>query len=509
MNVLLVNYPFNIKKYYLDEQYTPEHLGLEYLATILRTSEFNVRIIDGVSIPVSEDEVLKECLSPKYKLIGFTTYQSTFQDTLRITKIIKNKQDNAHLTLGGTHVSFNPKEVLKRFSSIDSVIFGEGELPLLDLAKALRNNSLGSKDIPGVVYREKDQIILSEKGFYIDNLDDLPYPARDILENRLKKGSFLSTRIQGSRGCLGSCLFCPVKPFGELHKNFINRRTRTPENVIDEIKYLNNKYGIKDFSFVDSDFLGFTQKDISRISEFADRLEKENLEIQLRISARADSVLKQKENLKNLKNLGLIVVFVGFEFGNEEDLALFNKQISLEENREAAYFLASIKLPVEVGFIMFHPFITFEKLRKNAKFLLDIKKAHLFWHFVYDMEVHPGTPQVKMLENSHLLKMDPLDSTECYEFKEEKIKNLHSYLSTVAAKMRGIDRELWNKELIHKGISEEVKNKIGKKNFNFFLRALDYYFLKTDRMSVNEHLRDVEDIIGSKSEIILVNEEDI
>ena len=194
--------------------------------------------------------------------------------------------------------------------------------------------------------------------------------------------------------------------------------------------------------------------------------------IKFRINARADSVIRHKENLIKLKKLGLLNIFVGFEFGNDEDLTLYNKNVSLNENIKAAKILEKLEIPVETGFIMFHPYITLKKLKQNADFLLKINKAFIFKHFVNDMDVYPGTFQLYKLKEDNLLNDDYLYNEKCYKYSDKKIAEFFSSLKKTALIKSEQDRKLWNNELFGKRLNKNDLEKIGRKNYNFFIKKI-------------------------------------
>ena len=471
MKIILCNLLYFEEKYYRDKHYTPEHIGLEYIAENLRNNHHSVKIIDFNSINFDQQILFKMIDTFKPELIGFSTYHSSFKKILEVSEEIK-KRSNIHITLGGVHVSFSPLFILRKHLKIDSIVFGEGEIPMSSLANEIENKTLGTRTIPGVAYRLKSKIIISNKSVLFKDFDKTILLSRDILEQRLKLGFYPSARIQGSRGCYSNCYFCPVRPFTYLHKNFELRRVRTPKHIVEEINYLNQKYHIKEFIFVDSDFLGTTENDYNRIVEFIDRLKLSKLNIKFRINARADSVIKHEENFLKLKKMGLMVIFVGFEFGNDEDLLLYNKNIMLNENLMAAEILNKFEIPFEAGFIMFHPYITLKKLKQNADFLLKINKAYIFKHFVNDMDVYPGTFQLYKLKEDNLLNDDYLYNEKCYKYSDKKIAEFFSSLKKTALIKSEQDRKLWNNELFGKRLNKNDLEKIGRKNYNFFIKKI-------------------------------------
>ncbi|MBI5374565.1 MAG: cobalamin B12-binding domain-containing protein [Candidatus Schekmanbacteria bacterium] len=289
MEILLIQPP--VEDFYQTCQRT-EPIGLAYLAASLKENGFSAKILDcqagskkyAIELP-SSLQYLKEFYIPgnlsPFKLFGhfyhfgrsfeeieneikkcgahifgISTMFSTYHgEALKVAGIIKKADKKNIVIMGGVHASSMPFELLKN-PYVDYVIIGEGEESLPLLLEAIKNEKPSSiSNIDGIGYKVDGQIKINPKVNWIDNLDLLPFPDREILHTESYKiGRTRSTKIFTSRGCPFPCTFCSVKiAMG------CSLRTRSPQKIIDEIMYCRKELGIEAFDFED-DNLGYDQE---------------------------------------------------------------------------------------------------------------------------------------------------------------------------------------------------------------------------------------------------------
>jgi radical SAM superfamily enzyme YgiQ (UPF0313 family) len=203
----------------------------------------------------------------------FTTY---YKETERVIEIIRKYAGNAYVAVGGYHASLYPEYFLND-TSADFVICGEGEIPSLELVRAIRNGS-SSESVPGLVYRENGEIkrnsVLSKP-----DISFLPCPARELLLERDYKAyrkNFIS--MITSRGCPNNCSFCTGKIIWGS-----GRRERGVHDVIGEIMECAALYKAEIINFEDDNI--FPSK--NRAVEFLELLihEKDKNGISLELTA--------------------------------------------------------------------------------------------------------------------------------------------------------------------------------------------------------------------------------
>jgi len=280
MKVLLIQPP-NQDFYYTSIRTQP--IGLAYIASSLREDGHEVGILDcradrkrAIPIPpelfylkefypfndrspfalysgyyhfgMSWEQIRQEIVRADADVYGissgFTPYHG---EALKVADMVKRWDARKIVIMGGAHVSADPEGVLKS-PLVDYVVLGEGERLLPLLLKALEKN--GKAAIDGIGCRKNGEIAVPPAGSFIDNLDAVPYPARDLLDpDSYRIGKKRATMIITSRGCPHRCAYCSA------HRTMgTTFRTRSPMNIIEEMKECRERYDIQAFDIEDDNF---------------------------------------------------------------------------------------------------------------------------------------------------------------------------------------------------------------------------------------------------------------
>ena len=326
MKVLLINPNYrNVYSYGNAKNLTPifPPMGLAYIAAVLRENNVEVKILEANADDLTYDQLKEEINNYKSDYIGITATTCLIEEANNIAKLCP---ENATVIVGGIHASSIPIETLRDFLDIDILCIGEGEYTLLDI---IRGKDLSK--IEGIAYRKENKIIKNPSRPLINDLDKLPFPAKDLLPmhkyfsagSRKKKIDY----ILSSRGCPFSCIFCSDHL---VHgKKF---RARSPENVISEIELLISR-GVEEFDFIDDNFTLLPE----RASKICDLMIEKGLNKKLiwRCSngIRIDKI--DMELLKKMKEAGCYMVSLGIESGNDEILKNMKKGITTSQVRKA------------------------------------------------------------------------------------------------------------------------------------------------------------------------------
>jgi radical SAM superfamily enzyme YgiQ (UPF0313 family) len=320
-------------------------LGLLYLGAILEQEGHKVEIIDCYAEKISREKL--ENYLQSSDAVGMNVHGDDYIASANISKMIKEIEPDIPLIIGGPNCTFCKERALNDISHADVSVIGEGEHVILDLVKYLQ----GKKkllDIPGIYYRDNGSIKSGKPLKVIDNLDNIPFPARHLVD-KYEYGDFpfgyqlkkKVTSIITSRGCPFRCRFCP------RYSNIIEEwgfRQRSVENVVKEIQELDDKY--RSVWIVDDNFLA----DTKRTHKIFDKLLEIGIEIDLLIEgARADSA--DRELYKKMKKAGVTFISYGIESGNQDILDFYNKKITLQQIQEAT------SLAREMGFFLSASFI--------------------------------------------------------------------------------------------------------------------------------------------------------
>jgi radical SAM superfamily enzyme YgiQ (UPF0313 family) len=414
---------------YYDRYCSMEPLGICYLAATLREAGFReVKLIDRGTSGFTDGELLKAILDEQPDLLGFSLNGTDMACALSLSVKIKQSLPDVHITLGGHHVTFIAEEILKIEPRIDSIVIGDGDDTICELAHALsRSEPLSS--INGISFRDGDKVIKNRQRVSGRHLDELPHPARDILELRRELGLYPVARVLTSRGCPMRCTFCTTPGFDSLRVG-ASRQDRSAENVIAEIQFLVSEFGIRQILFCADSFISpdpHYRRELEELFHFI-----KGLGINFRIMDRASIILREQEKLLPLMlEAGLERILVGIESGSETVLRRFQKGSSVSTNRRAAELIREIGIPVQHGFIMFDPYVSFDELRENLQFLKDIGEHHAEAYLRSRYEVYPGAAMLAQLKTDGLLKANTGDVYEdcyCYNFQDPKIEAFYCEL---------------------------------------------------------------------------------
>jgi len=165
-----------------------------------------------------------------------------------VAKIAKDVREDCKVIVGGPHVTFLPNQTLKECSFIDIVVRGEGEETIRELAEALEKGVW--ETVKGITFRKGDRIVNNEPRLFVRNIDEIPFPSWDLLPmGKYRFCGYKYASMLTSRGCSFNCSFCASsRLFGVFW------RGRSPENVVEEIRLLHDKFGIRNIEFVDDTF---------------------------------------------------------------------------------------------------------------------------------------------------------------------------------------------------------------------------------------------------------------
>lgn len=262
--VLLIQPPFTVEADCFIGVMPP--LGLAYLAAALAPT-CEVAILDALAAGyetqqkngdrirygLTEREILKRLADFAPHLVGISAgFSNQAEDVYALAAAIRREFPAIVQVIGGAHATALPEETLRR-SGADYVVLGEGEQTLRELVDFCRGARFARPD--GLAWRDGADIMVTPRAQFIANPDDLPLPARHLLDmeryfaiNR-PHGPQTTPRVANmitSRGCPGTCVFCAIH--GIWGKAF---RGRSVANVLVEIRELVHKYGVAEIQFED------------------------------------------------------------------------------------------------------------------------------------------------------------------------------------------------------------------------------------------------------------------
>jgi anaerobic magnesium-protoporphyrin IX monomethyl ester cyclase len=369
-------------------------IGITYLAAYLEEAGYEVGILDAEALEMNQEEIIKNIDSFHPNLLGITCTTPLYPVAVEITRSVKFLSTNIVTVLGGPHVSALPEESLNE-PSVDFVVFGEGEESLFELVTTLEGHN-NLKYIRGIGYKEGNKPIINPPRSLIDDIDRIPFPARNLVDMERYIDSIHYdkpyTLMIGGRGCPYSCIFCAsCATWGR------KVRVRSTGNVLREIEEVIERYGIENITFADDTFTLMK----NRIVDLCRGMIERSYGINFYCSSRIDTI--DEEMLGWLKKAGCKVITFGIESGEQDILTRISKGIDLEQALKAIQLTRSYGISVHTSYMIGNPGDTEERIKKTIRFALDSGSDEVQFSI---FTPYPGTPIWNELKQSGRILSD-------------------------------------------------------------------------------------------------------
>ena len=430
--ILLVQPPYKIKRK-TEPKKAFHPLGLGYIAAVLEQAGYHVGILDCIvegwntetkiqgdflRIGITPEEIKTKILDFSPDVVGISSMFFTQADNAHeIAKLAKQANKNVIVVMGGGRPTVAPEQVLAD-SNVDLVVLGEGEHTILDILKALNEDSDFS-GLDGVAFRENNKIKILPKTKFIENLDEIPFPARHLLpmDKYLKinvvHGTVRRTPVSpiiSSRGCPGGCTYCGIDQI--WGKRF---RGRSAENVAAEIEHLVNKYGVKELHFEDDNLV--------YDSERADRLFSIMIEKKLDLiwSTPNGTAIMRLDNdlLFKAKASGCYEMALGIESGDPDvRKKIIKKPLKEEKIKEVVKTLQDLDIDSIGFFIIGLPGEKKDQIEKTIQFSQELGLSGACFSIATP---YPGTKLYDICKVKNYLEAD---------FHPEKLRFVEANIKT-------------------------------------------------------------------------------
>lgn len=378
MKILLINPPAEMLKQEGIGMAPP--LGLLYVGAVLEKSGHEIKIIDCVTqnwkrpkkfqkngeiiYLLDVEDCYLENFIKKFKpeVVGIANIFATSEKyCLEIAKKIKDYDKEIKVVIGGTNASARAEHLLG--GDVDFVIKGEGEYAMRDLVSCLENKK-NYEHIAGLCFKKATKHFVSQSFNWVENLDELPFPAYHLLETGMDayfQGNFPSFLVHkkmltavSSRGCVRNCVFCS----GMKHLGMW--RARDPKNVIKELIFLKEQFGIKEVAFVDPN-IGL---DRNRFIKLLELMEKSELNLYWTPNGGIYIQTFTPDLIKLMRKTGCHTVYLAIEHGDPEMQKYIGKIVPLEKVKDIVKECKKYGIWTHGNFVLGLPGETPESLEK-------------------------------------------------------------------------------------------------------------------------------------------------
>jgi anaerobic magnesium-protoporphyrin IX monomethyl ester cyclase len=364
-----------------------------------RHPEVEFSILDAEALALSPQQTVEKACELSADVIGITCATSAFGVVAELTQSLKKRLPNSFVVLGGPHPSALPEQSLRE-SSADFVAIGEGEETFSELLVALKNGKENLRSVAGLAFLENNgDYRQNEPRPLIPNLDELPFPARDLLDielysppptKRVALGP--NTMISTSRGCPHNCGFCGA------HLVWTRKvRMRSPVSVVDEIQECVEKFRVTSINFTD-EFFTASKK---RVLAICSLLRERGLTVPWVCMARAERL--DDETLQAMKEAGCREISFGIESGNQDILNRICKKLDLNEAFRVVKAAQRAGMTTHASYIVGYLGETVDTIKDTIRFA---KRLNTDVAAFFIASPLPGTPLYKEALETGCLRAD-------------------------------------------------------------------------------------------------------
>jgi anaerobic magnesium-protoporphyrin IX monomethyl ester cyclase len=400
MKILLINPPIeqtfgSIMPKKLEEglDFLPP-LGLLYVAAAIEKEAIHrVQVIDAQIERLDVEALQAEIKKREPDAIGITAMTFTLLDVIATIKAAKKINPKIKIILSGPHAIIFPEETMM-IKEVDFLVLGEGEKVIGRLLSNI-NKPEELKKIKGLAFRDRKKIISTGQADFIENLDELPFPARRLTPYK-NYSSVVSARrpvttMFSSRGCPYRCLFCDRPQVG---KTF---RARSAKSVADEMEEC-QKLGIKEIFIYDDTFA----VDRQRVLDICAQIKTRGITIAWDIRTRVNTV--DEEILRALKDAGCQRIHYGVEAGTQKILNVLQKGITLEQIKQAFTLTKKVGIQTAGYFMIGSPTETKQDILQTINFM---KQLNPDYAQVAITTPFPATDLYKLAQAEGVIRGDP------------------------------------------------------------------------------------------------------
>ena len=321
-------------------------LGPLYIVSYLEQRGINIDFIDRSIEP------FKVIDYTTYDIVAFSANVNNIKMSITTAQQIKRMKPHIKIIFGGPFASSYPQLLIGE-EYIDAVVVGEGEETFYEFVSGKKQS-----EIQGLYYQENGSTHFTGTRPWIKDLDSLPFPAlhkANIEKSRnFYSRNFPISYIITTRGCPYPCTFC----FHNMGKKW---RARSPQNVVDEIEWQINTFGVKEIGIVDDNFT----LDRKRVIDICDEIIRRNIKVSLQFSngVRADFV--DDEMIRKLRDAGFWIINFAPESGSPQTIERMKKGFKEDDMQKAIAIAKKYGVATEIFLLLGFPWETKEDYKQT------------------------------------------------------------------------------------------------------------------------------------------------
>jgi radical SAM superfamily enzyme YgiQ (UPF0313 family) len=365
-------------------------IDILYAAAELRKRGIPFRIMECLGLMWDVTELILRLDNEKSEFTAIRTSLPTFEWDMKVAQLLRSITSTKVIIFGPYAALY--ADLTLQLPYVDAVVLGEPEITLAEIGE--RESFEGCE---GVWYKKGGDIIRNPKREPNGTLDKLPFPAWDLVPYHVYDGGELMRNmhpfvtILTSRGCPHGCSYCPY-PVAQGRK----LRVRSPDNVVDELDWLQGSLGVKSVLFRDPEF-AFNR---DRVVGICEGILKKRLRLVWRCETRIEDLDEKLISL--MARAGCIGINMGVESSNEQVLrGLKRKPIPLEDARRIIRYCKSNDIGSFCFFILGLPGETKESTLKTIRYALKLNPAFLQFTIATP---YPGTDLRAWAEQNNFIE---------------------------------------------------------------------------------------------------------
>jgi len=435
----------------LNSKFIHSALSVRYLTKSIENIENIDATMKEFTINMHIGDIVDEIYKGNYDIVVFSTYIWNYRETKEICKTIKKIVPDIKILLGGPEVSYSPENEMEKYDYIDYIIFGEGEDTFIEFANKLSNNDFDMREVDGLVFREKGNIVVNKDRELIKNLDVIPFPyeldLRD-LDNRI-------IYYESTRGCPFNCSYCLSSTIKGVRYFSLERVKK------DLLFFLNNN--VKQVKFVDRTF-NIKKDHYFEIVKFLNENDNgiTNFHFEVTASLLDDEVIDYISKVRD----GLYQLEIGVQTTNSETLIDINRMMQFSKIRSNLVKAVSLKnIHVHLDLIAGLPYEGYDRFLESFSDVYDLNPNKLQLGF---LKVLKGSTMEKNSEKYEMVYNDEPP----YEIYYSKFLNYDEMI-----KLKGIENLLdlyYNSHYFENGLKYIIEKSF-KTSSDFYKSFYEYW----------------------------------